>query len=212
MSSRLVAVTDELSKLAEDCDEPARGDEPYRRALRVIHARLTATAAQILDEQPDNLLDLGLPPYATPGEMLADLDTVDASLRAHGSTLLADDRLARLREAVRRLRFSPVRPGHAAELRRPRRGGRRVARLVRRASRLLLAERRRTGQHPGRRAEHPAAAGRRPRATVGLGSQRTRDHHRRRTCCRHLRSTRGAQLHHLDVSLRLRSARGRASC
>jgi phosphoenolpyruvate carboxylase len=101
MSSRLVAVTDELNKLAEDCDEPARADEPYRRALRVIHARLTATAAQILDEQPDNLLDLGLPPYSTPGEMLADLDTVDCSLRAHGSTLLADDRLAHLREAVR---------------------------------------------------------------------------------------------------------------
>jgi phosphoenolpyruvate carboxylase len=100
MSSRLVAVTDELSKLAEDCDEPARGDEPYRRALRVIHARLTATAAQILDEQPDNLLDLGLPPYSTPGDMLADLDTVDASLRAHGSALLADDRLAHLRDAV----------------------------------------------------------------------------------------------------------------
>src|SRR3984957_15716253 len=101
MSSRLVAVTDELNKLAEDCDEPARADEPYRRALRVIHARLTATAAQILDEQPDNLLDLGLPPYSTPGEMLADLDTVDSSLRAHGSTLLADDRLAHLREALR---------------------------------------------------------------------------------------------------------------
>src|SRR6202789_1128481 len=32
MSSRLVAVTDELTKLAEDCDEPARADEPYRRA------------------------------------------------------------------------------------------------------------------------------------------------------------------------------------
>ena len=32
--------------------------------------------------------------------MLADLDTVDASLRANGSTLLADDRLARLREAL----------------------------------------------------------------------------------------------------------------
>jgi phosphoenolpyruvate carboxylase len=101
MSSRLVAVTDELKKLAEDCDEPARADEPYRRALRVIHARLTATAAQILDEQPDNRLDLGLPPYSTPGEMLADLDTVDSSLRAHGSTLLADDRLAHLREALR---------------------------------------------------------------------------------------------------------------
>jgi phosphoenolpyruvate carboxylase len=100
MSARLVAVTDELSTLAKDCDEPARSDEPYRRALRVIHARLTATATEILDEEPDDLLDLGLPPYSTPGEMLADLDTVDASLRAHGSTLLADDRLARLREAV----------------------------------------------------------------------------------------------------------------
>ena len=100
MSARLVAVTDELTALAENCDEPARGDEPYRRALRVIHGRLTATAAQILDSQPDNLLDLGLPPYSAPGEMLADLDTVDASLRANGSALLADDRLARLREAV----------------------------------------------------------------------------------------------------------------
>src|SRR6201999_3127064 len=36
----------------------------------------------------------------TPGELLADLATVDASLRANGSALLADDRLARLREAV----------------------------------------------------------------------------------------------------------------
>ncbi|BBX44470.1 phosphoenolpyruvate carboxylase [Mycobacterium cookii] len=101
MSSRLVAVTDELTALADGCDEPARGDEPYRRALRVIHARLTATAGEILDDEPDNLLDLGLPPYATPGDMLADLDTVDASLRANGSRLLANDRLANLREAVR---------------------------------------------------------------------------------------------------------------
>ena len=100
MSARLVAVTDDLAALAEACDEPARGDEPYRRALRVIHGRLTATAAHILDQQPDNLLDLGLAPYSTPGEMLADLNTVDASLRANGSALLADDRLARLREAV----------------------------------------------------------------------------------------------------------------
>jgi phosphoenolpyruvate carboxylase len=99
MSARLVAVTDELAALAEHCDEhPA--DEPYRRAVCVIRARLTATAAEILDRQPANLLDLGLPPYATPGELRADLDTVDASLRANGSALLADDRLARLREAV----------------------------------------------------------------------------------------------------------------
>jgi phosphoenolpyruvate carboxylase len=100
MSARLVAVTDELKKLAGHCEEPARGDEPYRRALRVIHGRLTATAGQILDQEPGNLLDLGMPPYSTPEEMLTDLDTVDASLRSHGSTLLADDRLAHLREAL----------------------------------------------------------------------------------------------------------------
>ncbi len=100
MSARLVAVTDELAALAQDCDELPRADEPYRRALRVIRARLSATAVQILDDEPANLLDLGLPPYAAPGELLADLDTVGASLRANGSTLLADDRLARLRDAV----------------------------------------------------------------------------------------------------------------
>jgi phosphoenolpyruvate carboxylase len=100
MSARLVAVTDDLAALAEACDEHARCDEPYRRALRVIHGRLTTTAERILDQEPDNLLNLDLPPYSTPGEMLADLNTVDASLRANGSTLLANDRLARLREGV----------------------------------------------------------------------------------------------------------------
>ncbi|MGV0852552.1 phosphoenolpyruvate carboxylase [Mycolicibacterium phlei] len=100
MSARLVRISDELAALADRCDEPARADEPYRRALRVIHARLTATAREILDRQPEHELDLGMERYATPAELLADLDVIDASLRAHGSRVLADDRLARLREAV----------------------------------------------------------------------------------------------------------------
>jgi len=101
MSRRLVHISDHVTALAEACHEPARADEPYRRALRVIHARLTATAGQILDRQPEHELDLGLEAYGTPGELLADLDAVDASLRANGSAVLADDRLVRLREAVR---------------------------------------------------------------------------------------------------------------
>ncbi|OMB86397.1 phosphoenolpyruvate carboxylase [Mycolicibacterium conceptionense] len=101
MSARLVTVSDELTALADACHEPARADEPYRRALRVIHARLTATGREILDEQPEHELDLGLEPYRAPGEFLADLDVVDASLRGNGSVVVADDRLARLREAVR---------------------------------------------------------------------------------------------------------------
>jgi phosphoenolpyruvate carboxylase len=101
MSARLVKVSDELAALADQCHEPARADEPYRRALRVIHGRLTATATEILDRQPDHELDLGLERYHSPAELRADLDVVDRSLRVHGSAVLADDRLARLREAVR---------------------------------------------------------------------------------------------------------------
>ncbi|MBU8812179.1 phosphoenolpyruvate carboxylase [Mycolicibacterium goodii] len=101
MSARLVKVTPALAALADTCHEPARADEPYRRALRVIHARLTSTAREILDEQPEHELDLGLERYRTPAEFLADLDVVDDSLRTNGSGVLADDRLGRLREAVR---------------------------------------------------------------------------------------------------------------
>lgn len=101
MSRRLVQPSDALLELADACHEPARDDEPYRRALRVVHARLTATAREILDRQPEHELDLGLVPYPTPAEVLADLDVIDASLRSHGSSVLADDRLAHLREAVR---------------------------------------------------------------------------------------------------------------
>ena len=100
MSARLVAVTPRLTALAEDCDEKVRADEPYRRAVRVIRGRLTATAAEILDRRPQHELDLGLSPYSTAAELRADLDTIDESLRGHGSALLADDRLARLRESV----------------------------------------------------------------------------------------------------------------
>lgn len=101
MSARLVAVSPRLAELAEGCGEKARADEPYRRAVRVIRARLSATAAEILDRQPQEKLDLGLPAYPAPAELRADLDTIDESLRAHGSALLADDRLALLREGVR---------------------------------------------------------------------------------------------------------------
>lgn len=101
MSARLVTVTPQLAALADACHEPARADEPYRRALRVIHARLTSSAREILDDQPEHILDLSLDRYRTPAELLADLDVVDASLRTNGSRVLADDRLGRLREAVR---------------------------------------------------------------------------------------------------------------
>ena len=105
MSARLVEVSEDLAALAEACDQPARFDEPYRRAVRVVHGRLTATAEAILDSQPEHELDLGLRPYLSPAEMLTDLDVIDGSLRANGSGLIADDRLSRLREALRTFGF-----------------------------------------------------------------------------------------------------------
>jgi phosphoenolpyruvate carboxylase len=102
MSARLVQTSDALLELAAPCTEPDRADEPYRRALRVLRARLTATAAEILDRTPEHVLEVPYAPpaYPGPGELLADLDVVDASLRAHGGAPLAADRLARLRDSV----------------------------------------------------------------------------------------------------------------
>jgi phosphoenolpyruvate carboxylase len=100
MSARLITVTPDVAALADACPDSVHLDEPYRRAFRTIRGRLTATAAEILDHQPQDELDLGLPPYRAPVELRADLDIIDASLRTHGAALLADDRLARLRESV----------------------------------------------------------------------------------------------------------------
>ncbi|QVI20526.1 phosphoenolpyruvate carboxylase [Nocardia tengchongensis] len=106
-SARLVPVTPELSALADaGFDEsPQRGDEPYRRAVRAIRARLSATAARALGEIPADGIDAGARPYGGPGELLADLGVVDASMRASGDGLLADDQLATLRAAVETFGF-----------------------------------------------------------------------------------------------------------
>jgi phosphoenolpyruvate carboxylase len=102
MSDRLVTVTPELSRLADAArdDSPFRADEPYRRAVNGVHARLAATARRVLGSVPGVPPHAELEPYDAPGDLLADLAVVDASLRSHGAGALADDRLARLRDAV----------------------------------------------------------------------------------------------------------------
>jgi len=102
MSDRLVTPTPELYALARAAqdDSPFRADEPYRQALRGVYRRLAATAQQVLGSVPGAAPDALLDPYRAPEELLADLATVDASLRSHGAGALADDRLARLRDAV----------------------------------------------------------------------------------------------------------------
>jgi phosphoenolpyruvate carboxylase len=102
MSDRLVTPTHELYQLADASrdESPFRADEPYRRALIGVHARLAATARRVLGAVPGGAPAAEREPYDTPAELLADLAVVDTSLRSHGAGALADDRLARLREAV----------------------------------------------------------------------------------------------------------------
>jgi phosphoenolpyruvate carboxylase len=105
LSSRLVQTTTELNALAEASgdDSPFRADEPYRRALRGMHARLYAYATNALE----GLDQFNLPKpavsrirYVDLSELLADLDVVAASLRSHGSSALADRRVTPIRRAV----------------------------------------------------------------------------------------------------------------
>ena len=101
LSSLLASVTPELSDLAARSPDqsPHRQEEPYRRALTGIYARLAATA-EAFGVKPQRGALGHAEPYADAGALRADLDVIDASLRADGSALLADGRLRQLRKAV----------------------------------------------------------------------------------------------------------------
>ncbi|MBY6705396.1 phosphoenolpyruvate carboxylase [Rhodococcus sp. BP-241] len=108
MSARLIDVDADLQALADASkDESAfRADEPFRRAVRGIRGRLSATARRMLDVVPDNTLDSPeLEPYGAPQEMLDDLDLLDRSLRRTANGVIADDRLATLRQALETFGF-----------------------------------------------------------------------------------------------------------
>ena len=57
LSARLITPTDELLALADASgdDSAFRADEPYRRALRGMHARLHAFAAAAIDPDIDDV-------------------------------------------------------------------------------------------------------------------------------------------------------------
>jgi phosphoenolpyruvate carboxylase len=102
MSSRLVTPTAALLTLADASsdDSPFRADEPYRRALRGMYARLAATALALIGRVPGPAPHAVLPPYAHSGELIADLDVVLASLATHGAGSLGRARVAPVRRAV----------------------------------------------------------------------------------------------------------------
>ena len=102
LSALLTRVTPALEELANESPDrsPHRQDEPYRRALTGIYARLYATAQELGLKLTHRSAVGSARPYASAAEFSAALDVIDASLRAGGGQLLADGRLRMLRKAA----------------------------------------------------------------------------------------------------------------
>ncbi len=102
LDARLVTVSDQLKDLAERSPDrsPHRRNEPYRRAVSGIYARLAATARAFEQAEASRHALGEAPPYAEAAEFVADLGILYHSLTANGSATLARSRLRSLRRAA----------------------------------------------------------------------------------------------------------------
>jgi phosphoenolpyruvate carboxylase len=101
-SLRIVTVSPELDALAARAPDASehRRDEPYRRALIGVYARLAATSRE-LDEHPPERLEMAPAlPYADSQEFVSDLEVISQSLQQNGSARIARGRLRHLKRAA----------------------------------------------------------------------------------------------------------------
>ena len=98
LSGSLAAISPELQALADGSGDlsPHRADEPYRRALSQVYARLSATHPVLTGQTAPRPAPFAAPPYAGPGEFRADLAVLHDSLVASHGQVFADDGLSRL--------------------------------------------------------------------------------------------------------------------
>ncbi len=103
MSQGFVSASDALLALAERSGDhsPHRSDEPYRRAVSGLYARLAATYRALLGHEPARHAVARAEPYADAAALSEDLDTLHRSLVANGSAALSRGRLRQLRRAVK---------------------------------------------------------------------------------------------------------------
>jgi phosphoenolpyruvate carboxylase len=102
MSAQRIDCSEALLALADASPDrsPHRSDEPYRRAVSGLYARLAATHVRLLGTPPARPAVGEAAAYVDAGALLADLDVIHRSLTTNGSALLARGRLRRLRRAV----------------------------------------------------------------------------------------------------------------
>ena len=98
LSSRLSPVSPEVERLAERSGDPSphRQDEPYRRAITGIYARLAATSEALAQHPASPAPIRKATPYEAPEEFAGELKTIANSLRKQGAGLLARGRLRAL--------------------------------------------------------------------------------------------------------------------
>ena len=101
ISSELANVAPELIQLADRAHDPspARADEPYRRALSGIYARLAATYEAIIGRAPPRPSRLEAEPYPDPDAFAGELNVLVDALAKGGNGLLSS--LAPLKRLIR---------------------------------------------------------------------------------------------------------------
>jgi phosphoenolpyruvate carboxylase len=102
ISSALASISPEMAQLADASPDRSahRADEPYRRALISVYARLAASMKELTGAEA---LAHAVPPqnpYSSADELLADLRIIERSLRAHRADALVTPRLEPLIRSV----------------------------------------------------------------------------------------------------------------
>ncbi|OUR79092.1 phosphoenolpyruvate carboxylase [Alphaproteobacteria bacterium 46_93_T64] len=102
LSTRLVKVSSELMALSDKSQDPShhRIEEPYRRVIVGIYARVAATLRKLDDEDALRAPIGAAVAYEHPEELLHDLQIIEKSLVENGSRALADGRLRDLQRTV----------------------------------------------------------------------------------------------------------------
>lgn len=102
LSQFLHAVSPAMAELAKRSPDtsPHRADEPYRRALTGIYARLAATARSLGQHEALRHAVGEAEAYVTAADFYGDLAVISESLSEQGAALIAGGRLQRLMRAV----------------------------------------------------------------------------------------------------------------
>jgi phosphoenolpyruvate carboxylase len=102
ISGTLAPVTLEMTALADKSPDhnQHRSDEPYRRALIGMYARLAATLEKLTGTEALRHAVAPQDPYVTALEFLVDLQIIERSLKSHHAQALVSARLAPLMRAV----------------------------------------------------------------------------------------------------------------